>query len=365
MKEIFESTQINGMVLKNRIVRSALWMKMANSNGLVAEELIKTYEALGNGGSGLVITGYATVLENDRPNNGMIESYSDIFLEGLSRLSSAIQKGGAKAALQLAVGGSQSHISDRTGLDFIGPSAIENRVTRITPREMSHEDIKHVAKSFGNAAYRAKQAGFDAVQLHAAHGYLLSQFLTPYYNRRSDEYGGAIHNRARIIYEVYKEVRTRVGAEYPILVKINHDDFMDEGEGLTFDEALQVIEHLDSLGVDAFEVSGTNESSGKGIGPARKRISKLENQSYYKNATSIIADRVKAPVILMGGNRNLPLVQEILNSSNIEYFSISRPLLSEPDLPLKWKGNSSYMPRCISCNKCSETTPNSCFMNRR
>jgi 2,4-dienoyl-CoA reductase-like NADH-dependent reductase (Old Yellow Enzyme family) len=249
-------------------------------------------------------------------------------------------------------------------MNILAPSAVENRVTGLMPKEATKEDIKRIITLFGDAAERAKKAGFDGVQIHAAHGYFLSMFLTPSYNKREDEYNGDIHNRARIIYEVYEEVRRRVGKDFPVMTKLNFDDFMDEGEGLVFEDAIEVFKRLDELGIDLMEVSATNESSGKGLAPARTKIASKEKQSYFREATTSIAKVVNSPVVLMGGNRDLSIMEDILSNSEIQFFSIARPLLSEPDLINKWRESKEYKPRCVSCNKCWLSEPNSCILKQ-
>lgn len=361
---LFDSTRVKKLNFKNRFIRSALWMKMANEDGRINPETIKVYEDLAKGGVGLIISGYAFISEDEHPNPRMLGIYDDRFIEEYKKLTEAIHRHGSKIALQIVYGGSQNHHPKSYEMNIFGPSEITNRVTGITPKEATEEDIKSIVEKFAKAAYRAKKAGFDAVQIHAAHGYFLSQFLTPYYNRRTDRYGGEIHNRARIIYEVIEEVRKRVGDDFPIMIKLNFDDFMDEGEGLTKDDALKVFGSVDQLGVDMIEVSAVNESSGKSLSPARTGIKAIDKQSYFREATEEIAKKTNAKVILMGGNRNVELMEDILNNSEIDYFSIARPLLCEPELINKWKADKGYIPKCISCNRCWETEPNSCIFNR-
>lgn len=156
--------------------------------------------------------------------------------------------------------------------------------------------------------------------------------MTPYYNRRNDEYGGDIHNRARIIYETIEEIRKRVGNDYPIMIKINYDDLMEKNPGLTKEESIEVFKKMDELGIDIVEPSAANLSSGEANYPFKIGINSVEKQSYFKEDVMKIASAVKAKVILMGGNRNINLMNEILNTTEIEYFSLSRPLLAEPDL---------------------------------
>ncbi len=365
MKNLFDQTAINGMALKNRFIRSALWMKAANPDGHVTDTLCDIYETLAKGGTGLIITGYACVSDEEQPNPGMLGIYDDSFIDEYRRLTDKVHAAGSKIALQIVFGGSQSHHPERDKMNILAPSVVENRVTGLCPKEASKADIKRIVTMFGDAAARAKAAGFDAVQIHGAHGYFLSAFLTPYYNRRTDEYNGDIHSRARIIYETYEAVRKRVGKDFPVMIKLNFDDFMDKGEGLVFEEALKVFTRLDEMGMDLFEVSATNESSGKGLAPARTKISVLDKQSYFREATAKIAEKISAPVILMGGNRNVELMTDILNHTKIQYVSLARPLLCEPDLVNTWEIDPGYKPKCVSCNQCWISTPNACVLKNK
>jgi len=360
--DLFDSTTVNGMQLKNRFIRSAVWMKAAEADGHLNDTVCNIYEELAQGGAGLIITGYAYISDEEQPNPGMIGIYDDSFIDEYRDLTDRVHAAGSKIALQIVFGGSQSHHPDWEKMNILAPSDIENRVTGLCPKEASTEDIKRIVKMFGDAAARAKAAGFDAVQIHGAHGYFLSSFLTPYYNRRTDGYNGDIHCRARIIYETYAEIRERVGKDFPVMIKLNFDDFMDEGEGLIFEDALEIFKRLDEMGMDLFEVSATNESSGKGLAPARTKIARLDKQSYFREATAKIAEEVSAPVILMGGNRNVELMTDILNNTKIQYVSLARPLLCEPDLVNIWAENPGYKPKCVSCNQCWISTPNACVL---
>ncbi|MBM9520350.1 NADH:flavin oxidoreductase [Desulforhopalus vacuolatus] len=361
--QLFEETKIGNMILRNRFIRASLWMKGAKE-GHITPALQQTYNDLAVGGVGLILSGYMYISPDERPNVGMVAICDDSFVPELQAFVDEIHQHGGKIAAQICYGGSQSDHPDAAQMKMIGPSAVKNRVSGITPKEATTEDLAAIRTLFVDAAVRAKKAGFDGVQLHAAHGYFLSMFLTPYYNRRTDEYNGTIHDRARIIYEVVEEVRKAVGPDFPVMIKINHDDFMDEGEGLVFEDALEVMKHLDTMGLDLIEVSGSNESSGKGMGPARTEIIREDEQSYFREATEKIAAAIKTPVSLMGGNRSIRVMNKILNSSEIRFFSVARPLLSEPDLINRWGMDMGYRPKCVSCNRCGKTTPNSCILNR-
>lgn len=355
---------VKHMELKNRFVRSALWMKMANEDGHLNKEIRDHYLSLAKGGVGLIITGYASISEDEQPNPNMLGAYDDSFIAEYKELTDAVHEEGSKIALQIVLGGSQNHHPDSNKMKILGPSAVENRVTGITPIEASKEDIQLIVAKFAHAAERAKKSGFDAVQIHAAHGYFLSQFLTPYYNRRTDEYGGSIHNRARIIYEVIEAIKEKVGDDYPVMIKLNFDDFMENHEGLIMSDALTVFKKVDQLGIDIIEVSAVNESSGKGIGPARTGVGRTEQESYFREQTEKVAQIVDAKIVLMGGNRSYKTMENILNTTEIDYYSIARPLLCQTDLINKWENDQFYKTKCISCNKCWETMPNSCIFHR-
>lgn len=365
-KSLFDPVCFKNLTLKNRFVRSAVWMQMADEQGHLTPELVDVYKRLADGGVGLIITGYAYIDINDQPNSHMIGMYDDVFIDEWKELIHYIHEKGARIALQIASGGSQTHMEQARHLRVLGPSAVQNRVTGIMPESMTNNDIRELIDNYRKAAARAKKAGFDAIQIHAAHGYLLSQFLTPYYNRRTDEYGGSLENRARLIYEVVAAVRETVGPDFPVMIKLNFDDFMDEGEGLTFPESLAMFKQMDKLGVDFIEPSATNESSGKGLMPAFPRIAKsAKSFSYFREQVALIAQEVTTPIILMGGNRDVGLLQSLLDKTNIQLFSMGRTLLSEPDLISKWKENPYYVPKCVACNHCWDTIPNSCIFNRK
>lgn len=363
MKLLFEKTNLKNLELKNRFIRSATWEGLAEENGHLNENIYEFYKKLAQGGVGLIVAGYAYISKDEQPNIKMLGIQDDSLIDEYKKLVNIVHEYDAKIALQIVYGGSQNHHPEKDNMEILGPSAVENIVSGITPKEATKEEIKKIVKLFGDAAVRAKKAGFDAVEIHAAHGHMLSHFLTPYYNRRQDEYGGEIQNRARIIYEVIAEIKERVGEDYPIMIKLNHNDFMEKDMGLTEAEALEVLKRVDELGVDLIEVSGGSAPSPTfNMG---KNLNLLENQSYFKEAGEKIAKTIKAKISLTGGNKNFSLMEEILNTTNIEYFSLSRTLISEPDLINKWKNESKYKPRCVSCNYCLQTMPVTCILNKK
>lgn len=367
MKSLFDNTEIKGMRLKNRFIRSATWLRRAHCDGHISDDVLHFYEELAKGGAGLILTGYAFVSQGEQPNPRMLGAYDDRFIKGFEKLADIVHCHGSLIALQIAYGGSQCTHPDAKSMDIIGASAVYNAYTDVTPREATKKDIQTLVEDFGQAAVRAQKAGMDGVQVHAAHGYLLSQWLTPYFNRRTDEYGGSIHNRARIIYEICEEIRARVGNDFPLMIKMNYSDLVRGSQYLTMEEAMKVFVRLDEMEVDLIEVSGGNTSLiGSFDRSARKDIADREKQSYFRAAAAQAASRVKhAKVALVGGNRKPKLMTEILNETEIEYFSLSRPFLCEPDIVNKWKSDTEYEMKCRACNQCWGKERNECIFTRK
>ncbi len=338
MKTLFDHVNINNIELKNRLVRSATWERMADENGYVNDRLVKVYQDLAQGGVGLIITGYAFVTAAEQPNPRMIGVCDDSYIEGLQRLTEVVHNNDSKIVLQIAYGGSQTRYQTENRVIW-GPSAVKHPRTGVVPIEMSQQQIDELIDWFAEAGVRAQKADFDGVQIHGAHGYLLSQFLSPYFNRRTDKYGGSLKNRMRIICEIYEEMRSRVGSDFSIMIKINCSDFTDNG--FTFADAQVVCQRLAELGIDAIEVSGSKDPAAK---PA--------DQSIFAKYAAKIAEQVACPVIVVNKNRDPQLITNLLNNTDIAFFSFSRPLIREPDLPNRWKNADFGSAKCISCNKC-------------
>jgi 2,4-dienoyl-CoA reductase-like NADH-dependent reductase (Old Yellow Enzyme family) len=337
MKSLFETTEVSGMELKNRFICSAIWEGLADEKGHVTNELIQHYNTLAEGGVGTIITGFSNVMDFDKPTHNMNGIYSDVFIDEYRELIGKVHEHNVNIVMQIVHGGIKW-----------GPSAVKHKSTGTIPKAMTVDDIKTVIKAFSDAALRVKKAGFDGVQLHAAHGFLLSMFLNPYYNTRNDEYGGSIENRARIIFETYEAVRASVGPDFPVLIKVNCKDFMDKG--LTFEDSLYVCNILSDMGIDMIEVSGGSYSSREGEGPMRNAEN---NESYFKDYASKIADEVDVPVALVGGNRRIEKMTEILNSTKIDYFSMARPFINEPAIINRWMVHDLDSTECVSCHACN------------
>jgi 2,4-dienoyl-CoA reductase-like NADH-dependent reductase (Old Yellow Enzyme family) len=368
MKTLFDKTTLKDMKIKNRFIRSGLYVGLAGEKGRLTPEIFKIYEDLAKGGAGTIITGYSYINEDDQANQNMVGIYDDSSIEDFKKFTDMIHRYDTNIIMQIACGGSLTYVPVE-GIEIFGPSAVENQSTKITPTPITKEQIKELVKVYGEAALRAKKAGFDGVEVHAAHGYFLSQFLCPYLNRRTDEYGGSIENRSRILFDVYREIRKVVGGNFPIFFKLNSSDYMKEN-GLTLEDSLYAAERLSELGVDAMDISGGNESITESIEnnltTARTGIAgSIEKESYFKDYAIELSKRISIPVILVGGNRHIELMEEILNNSNIEYFALGRPLTCEPDLVNRWASGDTKKPRCVSCNKCYYTPGKRCILNLR
>jgi 2,4-dienoyl-CoA reductase-like NADH-dependent reductase (Old Yellow Enzyme family) len=368
MKILFDKTKILNMGMKNRFLRGALWEALADEKGHMTPELSSIYEELAKGGVSTIITGYAFITENEQPNPGMMGIYDDSFIEEYKELTDKIHSHGTNIIMQIVYGGSMTtfNVGERT---IWGPSTMKNEVTDTWAKEMTKDEIKYLINAYANAALRVKKAGFDGVEIHGGHGYLLSQFLSPYYNKRIDEYGGSIENRGRIMFEIYEAMREKVGGDFPILIKLNSDDYVKEG-GLTQENSLYVAKKLANLGINAIEVTGGNESIQEvldnNLGPARTKIViSKDRESYFKDYAANLAEIVDIPIILIGGNRHLEVMEDLLNKTKIKYFSLSRPLTAEPDLINKWASGDRKKPKCVSCNQCYVTEGKRCILNIR
>jgi 2,4-dienoyl-CoA reductase-like NADH-dependent reductase (Old Yellow Enzyme family) len=346
MSNLFDPTEINGMTLKNRFVRSATWEGMATENGACTLKLVETIARLAEGGVGLIITGHAYVKKQGRAGERQLGIYDDNLLDSLREMTEAVHQRDGRIIAQLAHSGLFADPS-LTGYPPMAPSAISG-ITQHAVQEMTLSDIENVVESFGLAAQRAQKAGFDGVQLHAAHGYLLSQFLSPFFNRRSDHYGGHIENRANIHLEIMDSIRSYVGKDYPVLMKMNTRDFIEDG--LELEDAVKtgiLLAHR----LDAIELSGGTGLSGK-LNPVRTGIRKEADEAYFEDAAVLFKEHIDIPIILVGGIRSFEVADRIVNSGITDYVSMSRPFIREPGLINRWRSGDRLKATCLSDNRC-------------
>lgn len=349
MVTLFDTTTINGMSLANRFVRSATYEGMTNDDLTVSQRLIDLMVALANGGVGLIITGLATVTKDGQNMPWQLGIHTDDQIPGLTQMTHAVHDVGGKIMVQIAHGGAQGN-PELTG-ELLGPSVIpaiggEGAACRAT----TIADIHRIVEAFGEAGRRAKQAGFDGVQIHGAHGFLLSEFLSPFFNKRTDTYGGSLENRARIVIDAYNHVRDAVGAKYPVTIKLNSEDFLEGG--LTMEEMIQVASWLETEGIDAIELSGGTSWAIRS-GNTNASYARLEKTDlYYRDAALRYKDAIRVPLILVGGIRLYDVAKQLVEDGVTDYIALCRPLIREPDLVNHWKSGDTRPSACVSDNAC-------------
>ncbi len=347
--KLFSPFKIKTIKMKNRIVRSATYEKMADEDGFVTDQLINLYVNLAKGGAGLIITGNALVHVSGRSAPKMLCIHNDFYIEGFKKLTSSVHSAGGKIVIQLSHGGRQCSSILLYGNPPVAPSSVYEPVYKVMPRELTHEEIWELIESFGKAARRAKQAGFDGIQIHGAHGYLINQFLSPYTNRRNDYWGGDEERRFHFLEEVYQSIRDNVGYDYPVMIKLNACDFVEGG--LTLEESLRIAKRLENMGIDAIEVSGGIVESKPEERPVRMKIDSPEKEAYFREFSREFKKNLTVPIMLVGGIRSRAVAENILQKNDADLVSLSRPLIREPDLPNKWKKGKEKSD-CISCNEC-------------
>jgi 2,4-dienoyl-CoA reductase-like NADH-dependent reductase (Old Yellow Enzyme family) len=219
------------------------------------------------------------------------------------------------------------------------------------PRELSTDEIWQIIEDFGHAARRSVEAGFDAIQIHGAHGYLVSQFISPLWNRRSDEFGGSLEKRMRFAVEVFDSVKKNAG-DLPVFIKLNVDDFVEGST--TPEDSLPLAAKLDELGIDGIEVSAGGALSG-GKGPARVRIKKPEDEAYLMDLARMVRQEVDCTVIGMGGFRSPEVINAALAAGDVDFVAIARPFIREPGLLNRWRSGDTSKSLCVSCSGCFKT----------
>ena len=348
--QVFEQNAIKGISLPNRFVRSATWEGLADSQGLVSDQLTELLVRLGKGDIALIITGHAFVSAQGRARRKQLGVFDDSCLPGLSGLVEKVHETGAKIILQISHAGVQA-ASEFSGESPLGASAIQLD-NGSWCREMDQTDIDKIIADFIYAAMRAQKSGFDGIQLHAAHHYLLAQFLSPHFNKRQDRYGGTIENRVRIVIEILRGIKTVLGTDFPVFIKLNSEDFLNDG--LTREDMLAAAILLEKNGIDVIELSGGTKYSGDKIPSRINPESNVANKAYYEEAAKSFKRKCRVPLILVGGIRSLITAEKLIENGTTDYISLARPLIREPDLIKKWKHQTSTQASCISCNRCFE-----------
>lgn len=351
MSILFSPLKIKSMALKNRFVRSATFDNCGKAEGRVSEEQLSIIRDLAIGGIGLIIKCITCVHKTGQVSKYQNLTTSDEHVPELKRLVETAHRYDAKIAVQLFHGGREAYYYMAKKGHALTPFQCHNDAYyHGKATTLSEKEILEIIDSFGNGARRAREAGFDAIQIHGAHAYLFSQFLSPYLNQRNDAWGGELSNRLRFHEEVYRNIRQKVGDDYPVLIKLGVEDCFEGG--LTFDEGKTAALRLAELGYDSIEVSSGLRGKGYKETEFKLGVNRFEKEAYFREWTQEIKKNVSIPIMLVGGLRSFSLMQEVIEKGDADAVSLSRPLIREPDIVNRWRKDPSIMPECISCNKC-------------
>lgn len=348
MTRLFNPGKIGTLNVENRLVRSATAERMADHEGRPRSQLYKLYEELAKGGVGLIITGHMYVHPSGKAHPEMTGSYKDNLIPDLAELAETIHENGGKAVVQINHGGRQC--SQEAVSEPVAPSTVHEQQPKETnlAREITPEEIEMLIHAFAQAAWRAKAAGFDGVQIHSAHGYLISQFNSPFTNRRTDQWGGSLENRTRFLREVCRAVRGQVGDDYPVMIKFGLMDGIEGG--LSLDDGLQIVAMLEDMGLDAVEISGG--IGGAAVNSVKKGINRPEKEGYFRDWARAARNVTDLPIMSVGGYRSRSVMESILEEGIADYISMCRPLINDPGLPDKFKDRLLDKSPCISSNNC-------------
>jgi 2,4-dienoyl-CoA reductase-like NADH-dependent reductase (Old Yellow Enzyme family) len=347
--DLFSPIQIGTLELDNRLARSATAERLATEPiGRATPALAALWGGLARGGVGLIISGHAYVSPKGKAHPEMLSVHCDEMIPGLKLLADAVHEHGGRIAMQINHGGRQC--DQACTPETLAPSPVTLASGR-SPREMTLAEIAETVDAFGQAARRAQLAGFDAVQLHGAHGYLIGQFLSPHTNRRGDAWGGDFERRLAFLAAVCEAVRGEVGSDYPVFIKLGiMDNLQSVPDGLTPDDGARVVSRLAGLGLDAVEVSG-----GYGGGSdfnSRMAVGTKAPEAYFRDLARRAQEATNLPVILVGGLRSRAVMDEVLAAGDADMIALCRPLIREPDLPNRLRSGQATVAACISGGRC-------------
>lgn len=355
--QLFTTLSLGPMTLRNRLVRSATGESAADpDSGCPTPAMATFYRRLAQGGAGLIITGHTAVSPEGRCHARMSAFTSDGFIPAFRALVAAGHEGGAAMVCQLNHGGRQVNPAT-PDMGSLGPSLAIFPEAKTRPQHaLTDAEIQRLIADFARAAARCREAGFDGVQIHAAHGYLVSQFSSPLTNRRTDRWGGSAAGRRAFLLAVLAATRQAVGPDYPILVKQNVHDA--HPQGLQVADALAICQCLEAAGVTAIELSG-------GVAetiPVAFRAAELKAKGeavFFEAESRRLRAAVSCPLILTGGIRTLATAERLLADGVCDAIGLCRPLIREPDLPTTWQTGTSDRATCTSCGGC-RATPEQC-----
>lgn len=354
---LFEEMRIGTLHARNRAVRAATAESLCTKQGRPTSELVERYRELACGGVGTIITGYAYVSEDGKPSEGALGLHDDGLVADLGVLCAAVHEQGACIVAQLVYGGSKGKLA--VSGDVLGPSPVEHPATHVVPRQAGPDDLARLRAAFASAAARAYQSGFDGVEVHVAHGYLLSQFLSSRFNLRDDEYGGSIENRTRFAAECVSAVRAAVPSGFPVLAKINSCDVRDdptgESGGLSERDSALAAGMLVDAGADCIDVSGDWHAFSPG---------EIEGEPFFGAFGRNLASSLGADVIVTGGWRDLDTINRHLAEDGIAGVALCRPLVCEPSLIGRWEAGDIRRSQCRACGNCFKAPGVPCSFRR-
>ena len=344
MSVLFEPYEIGSMEIRNRFMRSPTTSYWSDERGVIRPEIIDLYRRLSEGGVGLIVKGHTYVADAGKAHKGMAGISSEIHMHRLRELTDAVHEHGGKIVTQL------NHAGYKSVVDRAGPS--EYQAADWKGRALTVDEIHDIVDAFGDAAQRSMDAGFDGVQIHGAHGYLVSQFLSRLANRRTDEYGGSLGNRMRLLNDVYDEIRARVGGCIPVLIKLNCDDFSPNG--FTVEDSIEVTKALSLRGINAIEISGGGVGQVAEIRRVRARSDDPElSEANFAGHAAKIREAIKPTTMaLVNGIRSRRCMEAILEKDVADLISMSRPFIREPALVRRLEAGQPAA-TCTSCDACS------------
>ncbi len=381
--KLFEPCDLGGIEVPNRLVKSAMAENLCDGQGGPTDRMIRVYGRWAKGGTGLLITGNAAILPGQGFSTLNLEFGRESALQRMALLADAVHEHGARIVVQLYHPGSQIPPKRAGDMEVVSSSRRLSRVNLCTSRALTPDEIRGMIRAFGDSALRARECGFDGIQVHAAHGYLHTQFLSPHYNARTDEWGGSRENRRRFLIGCVREIRDRTGPDFPILVKLNATDGVSDG--VTFEEVIETSQALEGAGCNAIEFSGGcgetafgfyAEKGGfpadlareymsaqgglsrvfaAGVSFVQRRVSRQIRFSpcYFLDPAIAAKKALTIPVIAVGGFRKRSEMDEAVDTGKVDLVSLARPLVREPRLPKRIRESEGEVAAvCTSCNRC-------------
>lgn len=340
IKSIFEETNLNNLKIKNRLFRSATWEGLAQSDGKLTDEIYKIYEDLAKGGVGLIVTGLTDISQYNRALPGTMRLYSDELIPDYKKLTDCVKKYDCRILTQINI---NKYIKENKETGFL----VEKDIN-----ELNQEDITDIISLFVNAAKRAKESGFDGIQIHSAFGWFLNRFINPFYNRRYDKYGGTAETRSQLLIEIIDEIKKEI-PEFYVTTKLGYYSTLSNINDLN--DYIAICKKLAEHKIDSIEISINY--------PHIIGIKKMEEEAEFLPLALEVKKHVNVPIILVGGHRHMENMERILNNTDIEYFSLSRPLIREPNLPNRWQHDDNSKSKCISCDGCFGVYGKRCVFN--